>query len=195
MLKRSLVLLIGSILLMLIANTAFAATYLNIGMDTGGTLTSRAYGFNSSTDVNDGFTFGLESVYPLRRRNAECGFGFEYQAPRTRTNYAGDFKFVPLYWVVNSYLSRRKLGPYFTGRMGYNLFYGDSTFKGTASLNGGLYYGFGFGFRPVNQMKVELLYSENRGSIDGSVNVPGHGLSDYADVTYSKISLVTSYRF
>jgi hypothetical protein len=157
---------------------------------------------DGTQDVNAGTSFGCEYVSFLTK-NTGIGGGLDIQSYRGLTNVPGYFSFFPLYGLIklrttpsamNSYL-------YLTGQLGYNFFSGDLDYAGRhGSLNGGLYLGLGAGIA-FNRLHIELLYTENRGSVtdSGYLFDSSTGLYNYfresGDIKYSKLGLNIGFVF
>ena len=97
------------------------------------------------------------------------------------------------FWTLPMYLSVKvrskptepyKYG-YVIGQVGYNLFTPDDTLKKSVDMEGGLYYGVGFGI-VVSHIVIELLYSFNNGKA---------GKEDKVDFKYSKYTASIGYAF
>lgn len=105
-----------------------------------------------------------------------------------------DVKFVKgEFWTLPMYLSVKlrskptepyKYG-YVVGQVGYNLLNPNDTLKKSVDMEGGLYYGLGFGI-VVSHIVIELLYSFNNGKA---------GKNDKIDFKYSKYTMSIGYAF
>jgi hypothetical protein len=113
--------------------------------------------------VSSGFSLACEGVHYFDE-NVGIGGGIGYQVPRRMDKYRGGFSFVPLYLV--SMVRTTPLNGYSfygTGQFGYSFFEGDSDYRGTAKLGGGMHAGLGAGitFKPLF---LELLYTVDQGT-------------------------------
>ena len=109
-----------------------------------------------------------------------------FQLPRSLDKSEGEFIYIPIYGLVKLSSDIRDISPYCIGQLGYNLFIGDNSYRGSVSIGGGLYYGIGTGIMFKKKYQVELLYSVNSGGVD---------LGYSSDHEYSKISLFLGCNF
>jgi hypothetical protein len=163
------------------AHNALAGGALKLGLDVSGNHEFSYGGDSENFDVETGLSFAGE-FYAALNRNVDLGAGIILQMPRSLEDYTGTFNFIPLYGVLRLKLDNQGATPYFIGQLGYNLFFGDSDYKGSADLEGGLYYGIGGGVIINQNILIELLYSVNRGTYGGLNGV------DF-DVDYSYIAI------
>ena len=170
---------------MLFTSSVFAANLSGVaklGIDFGG---RHEIGPNE-WDNKAGFTLGGE-VYYLANENFDVGGGVQYQFSRDRKDLAGKYWFFPVYAAVRIHPPMTDLTPYGILQLGYNFYGGDSNYKGTADLRGGLYWGIGGGVIFQKHFLTELMYAENRGtSKTGGTST---------DVKNSRISLSIGYNF
>jgi hypothetical protein len=98
---------------------------------------------------------------------------------------SGKFNFIPIYIVGKIKLTQQESAiPILIGNLGYNvLFNGDSNYKGTFSLSGGLYIAGGLRLE-TNEIFLEGLYK----SFGGSAKYRGGGSTYDIDVTYTTVS-------
>lgn len=158
---------------------------VKVGLDASGTHEIEGGGLSGSTDVDSGMFLSGE-IYATVNPNVELGAGFEAQSRRSQENISGDFQFIPIYGVARLYPMVGPVSPYVTGRIGLNLFFGDSNYKGSGDLEGGGHLGFGAGL-VVQRVQFEALYSINTGTYT-------LGGTDF-DVTYSKLGVSVGYVF
>jgi hypothetical protein len=132
---------------------------------------------------------------------AGAGLGIAYQIPRKMKDYTGDFNFLPLYAIAKvrtrPTVSRRYC--YLVGHCGYDFFFADKDYKGdTATLSGGLYYGFGAGAL-FNKINIELMYSVSSGTFRDTGYVYSGGsyydAKEKIEVQYSKLALTVGVNF
>lgn len=107
--------------------------------------------------------------------------------PRDEKFSKGEFWMLPMYLSVK--LRSNPTEPYkygyVVGQVGYNLFTPDDTLKKSVDMEGGLYYGVGFGI-VISHIVFELLYSFNNGKA---------GKEDKVDFKYSKYTASVGYAF
>jgi len=158
--------------------------------------------FVGTTNTNSGATLSGEFVEYLNYW-VGLGGGITYQAPRRQIDYAGYFNFVPIYFLIRlrSMPVDDNVYRYFVMHLGFNIFSGDSDYKGPGgSLSNGGYWAFGGGV-VVHKIQVELLYTVNTGSISqsGFVFNPNTGNNDFfninANLQYSTLNLSLGYNF
>ena len=60
---------------------------------------------------------------------------------------------------------------FFSGRLGYAFFEADKSYKGDGlvTLTGGLYYGYGLGYKLDDKLSLEAVYSHNFGNYHSNV--------------------------
>jgi hypothetical protein len=150
------------------AHYALAGGALKLGLDFSGDHEFSYSGDSENFDVETGLSFAGE-FYAALNRNVDLGAGIILQMPRSLEDYTGTFNFIPLYGVMRLKLDNQGATPYFIGQLGYSLFFGDSDYKGSADLEGGLYYGIGGGVIINQNILIELLYAVSRGTygLDG----------------------------
>jgi hypothetical protein len=153
---------------------------------------------DGSEDTTSGYSIAGEAyVYP--NSVVGLGVGIAAQTPRKQKDFDGDFYFVPVYGSIKLRTDPRDKNTYLyaIGQLGFNGYFGDSTYKGAGGeLTGGLYAGVGAG-ACVNNLIIEFLYTENNGSVEQSVYVPSllSVVDITADITYTKATLSVGYRF
>lgn len=161
---------------------------LNVGYDIGGKHDVSLVGISGSEDVENSVSVGGEIYIP--QKNYEWGLGVEYQIPREQKNIEGSFSFIPIYSVGRFFLqkqnSEENRGFILFTRVGYNLFNGEKEYKGSASLDGGIYYAGGIGFVANNKLSFNVIYEVLNGTFD-ILNYKG-------DIDYSKFSICLGYR-
>ncbi|WP_413853346.1 hypothetical protein [Candidatus Ruminimicrobium bovinum] len=115
------------------------------------------------------------------------GLGIGGCNPRDAKFYKGDFYIFPAYLSVKLRSKPTELYKYgyVVGQVGYNLLNPNDTLKKSVDMEGGLYYGVGFGI-VVSHMVFELLYSFNNGKA---------GKDDKIDFKYSKYTFSVGYAF
>jgi hypothetical protein len=130
-------------------------------------------GVTINTDVATGFAIGLDALYKLFPY-LQIGGGLEYQLLREVTYQGasgGSFQFVPIYGIVRVPFAFGPIEPYVVGRIGYGIYSGDSTYTGTATLNGGLYFAAGAGVDyklGAVSIFAEATYAVDDGSMSDS---------------------------
>lgn len=152
---------------------------------------------DGSEKTKSGYSFSIEA-FNFLSENIGVGVGITYQTPRRQKNFEGDFYFIPVYGAIKI---RTKPDPsntyfYLLGQLGYNGFYGDTNYKGSGTLTGGMYSGIGGGVS-FGRLVIELLYTLNQGSYDISGYIPGTNIYGNADmdIDYSKTTLNIGYRW
>jgi hypothetical protein len=185
--KILITLLVGCIMLIMQAN-ANAASLVYGSLDLNGDHEISVQGYSMSLDVDTALTIGTEHYFDGATK-AELGMGCALQLPRKTKDYTGDFYFLPLYFIANIPLKKTKA--YIASRLGYNLFFGDNNYKGSADLSGGFYYALGIGYKPKDNLRLQLMYSANKGSYDGWY----YGYQLDGDVTYSKINVIVGFEY
>jgi len=172
------------------AELAIAGGAIKIGLDLPGDHKVSASGYSGTEDVEFGFSLTGE-LFGAVSKNVELGGGLTWQLARSQEDYQGDFNFIPIYGLLRVRSDSKKTDPYLTVQLGYNLFQGDSDYRGSGNyevgLEGGLYYGIGGGVIFKNRYLIEGLYSVNNGS--------GEVLGETIDVEYSKISILFGINF
>jgi hypothetical protein len=155
---------------------------------------------SATEDTTQALTLTGETVGYLDD-NVGLGLGISYQIPRKMTNYEGQFNFMPFYGLLKIRSKPVTGRTYFygVGQLGYNLFYGDESYKGaSATLSGGLYYGLGIGWI-IENLNIEFLYSVNHGSLKDSGYLYYNGSYYYttlkSDIDYSQINMKVGVNF
>lgn len=134
-----------------------------------------------------GFTVHGE-VYIKPTENIDVGGGIQWQISRERKNLPGKFWWVPIYGVIRIHPKLTEITPYAIAQVGYNFFGADNTYLAApVKTNGGLYWGVGGGLIFMRQFLLEVMYSENW----GSVNAAGTSV----DVKNERISVALGYNF
>jgi hypothetical protein len=178
--KKTLTLLIGIGLLCVVSTGGAFADVVFKG----------SYDFSTS-DAGSGFDLSVE-YYKTVLEIVHLGGGVEYQFARTSDN-GGEFSFLPIYGSVRVVIPVPVVKPYAIGRIGYNLFRGDSAFVddgigGQANLKGGLTYGIGAGIIFLKYVLIEGQYSVNQGTLNYAT-IPDE------DFTYSRFQLSAGINF
>lgn len=180
---KKLLILSGFILLTAQIN---AQMILKAGLDINGEHKVSVEGQSGTLDVKSGFNLGLEG-YKEMNENVDIGLGIGLQIPREQKvpsdieGESGKFSFLPIYTALRIHPAPSNFNGFGVIQLGYNMFNGDSDYKGDASLSGGICYGFGGGVIMNNSVIVEILYSVN----NGSASFYG---TDF-DVRYSKVNI------
>jgi hypothetical protein len=141
-------------------------------------------------DVQNGFALSLELGKTILEKMG-LGVGATYQFPREydeKGTGEAKFNFIPFYGLLKFWTDAAGLFPFGMIQIGYNLLLGNDAFKNysggeSSDLTGGLYWGLGGGIILLNGIQLELLYSENNGSLNGDRAFYN------GEVRYSKISI------
>lgn len=176
------------LMLMFGANNVYAGGDVKLGIDFNGDHEFSGYGSTLSGEVDTGVALSME-LFASINPNIDLGGGVIVQLPRTVELYgtSGKFSFIPFYGMIRVKSDSNGMAPYGIGQIGYNLFNGDSDYKGDADLNGGLYYGLGAGILFNKRFLLELLYSVNQGEVEYQ------GLS--MDINNTQFTLNFGYNF
>ena len=157
---------------------------------------------NGSQHVNSSMSVGGEYVSYIDK-NLGLGGGMDIQSFRSLSDGSGSFSFMPIYGLikVRTNPGRNNSFEYLTGQIGYNFFDGDINYVGRdGSLDGGLYWGLGAGVS-INRIRIELLYTENRGKAEDSGYLYDAAANKYnyfsesGDIKYSKFGLNIGFIF
>ena len=157
---------------------------------------------NSSQHVNSGMSIGWQYVSYLDK-NFGIGGGVDIQSLRSLSDGSGSFGFTPIYGLIKARTNpgKRNSFEYLIGEIGYNFLDGDVNYAGrNGSLDGGLYFGVGAGVS-INRVKVELLYTEDRGKVSDSGYMFNSATNTYnyftesGDIKYSKLGLNIGFIF
>ena len=151
------------------------------------------YDWNGDYEADDkkisapnGASFGAE-FYHYIKNIVGIGAGVSACNPRDAKFDKGEFWMLPMYLSVK--LRSKPTQPYkygyAVGHIGYNLFNPDDTLQKSVDMEGGLYYGLGFGI-VVSHIVIELLYSFNNGKA---------GKEDKVNFKYSKYTMSVGYAF
>jgi hypothetical protein len=157
--KKGLFIFTSTLILVLFCSTGvWAENTLKVGYSFHGELSNDS----GTSKVNPGFDVTLEHTNDAG--GFECGFGAEYQFPRTATNNDTKFYFIPVYAIFACEIAETEFSQsYLVGKFGYNFF----KVKGLDDelVDGGMYYGFGLKMNIANNVRAEALYEVNRGSL------------------------------
>ena len=159
---------------------------IKFGRDIEGDHKLYAGGHSEVLPVDIGTMMALEAYWRTAEKPTMIGGGLEIELPRPITNYIGDFQFVSFYGAIKIKVCELlSQNDYFTvsGKIGYGFLFGDTSYKGTLSLGGGLHMGAGVGALIQNLIVVEAFYVANKGSM------AQHG--NKLNIQYSRISLTT----
>ncbi|MHC4502499.1 MAG: hypothetical protein ACYTFI_04265 [Planctomycetota bacterium] len=185
--KRLRVFVISAFLVLPLGARALAQGNLRISFDMAGDHKVSADTWNTTIDTEAGVSVALE-LATQDTRDAEVGVGAEYQMLRELSDYPDDeFNFIPVYFYAKMYARSGGSTAFLLGRFGYNLYEGNADYKGSADLEGGLYYSVGVGLIASGTAEIELAYVVNNG-------VRAYGTSD-VDVEYSRVSIGVSVVF
>lgn len=158
--------------------------------------------FDGTTDVAAGFNLTGELVEYLNAYTG-IGGGITYQAPRKQTDYDGNFNFIPIYFLMRlrTMPVRQNEYKYFVMHLGFNIFSGDSDYKGAGGeLENGAYWAIGGGM-VFNKLQFELLYNVNTGGVrqSGYAYDSTTGTNNYyeikSNIQYSALSFSVGYNF
>ena len=113
-------------------------------------------GYSVTADIDAGVGIGFDVLFDSAEM-FDIGIGFIYQFPRSVEDDAGKANFMPIYLVGKGYFTdeNQQVRPYLYGHLGYNFFFGDDDFTGSADLEGGLYYSVGLGLLFNNKFLIE----------------------------------------
>lgn len=157
---------------------------------------------NGTQDVGSGMSFDTEYVAYISQ-NLGFGGGLTIQTDRGLSGVPGNFSFMPLYAIakLRTKPSDNNYYNYLIGQFGYNFFSGDMDYAGKGStLGGGLYFGLGAGIS-VNRIQIELLYTEDRGSISDSGYIYDDSTGNYnyftksGNIKYAKLGINVGFLF
>jgi hypothetical protein len=147
--KKIFVLGLAMLLMMVWMKPVNASVVVKFAKDFSGTIN-----YSGGTNVkysqldNNGQSIGIELLTDLDLdHTSELGYGLFYSFPRFSDNSEGRFSLLSFYLTENVYLSSDKIAPYLSGQIGYDKWYGNEVFCNGLKLNGGYYYGVGFGVR------------------------------------------------
>ena len=169
---------------------ALAQGNLRIAFDMAGDHESSAGNWSATEDTEAGVSAALE-VATRSTRDAELGVGIEYQVPRELEDDPDkEFSFIPVYFFAKIYAKSRGSTAFLLGRFGYNLYDGNTQYKGSDDLEGGLYLAVGLGLIATGGAEIEVAYVLNSGTRDDGVA----GAPD-VDVEYSRFSIGVSVAF
>jgi hypothetical protein len=187
--KTAIMLTLSVLLAIFTVNNAFAGVAIKIGFDLEGDHDVSGEGESWTEDVDTGISVSGE-VFTSISNNFDIGGGITYQFPRSLSDFAGDFNFVPLYGMARLKFSEgKKVTPYVVGQLGYSFYFGDSDYEGSADLEGDIYYAIGGGVIFDSGFLLEVLYSVSSGTYDVSeFNVE-------LDIEYSVITIAVGYVF
>lgn len=183
------------------------------------------YDEEDEIDIKSGFALTLELGKAINE-NIGLGIGATYQFKRGIDEKGADdaeFNFIPIYGMIKFWTDAGEILPFGIVQIGYNLFQGTDDMKTLyyyeadydyeagarwkdCDMKGGLYWGIGGGIILQNGVQIQLLYSVNNGSIEGSdyeYYYIGYDGSDYgeessdiiAEIKYSKISISAGITF
>lgn len=187
--KKIFSLLILPIVLILTFSTlAMAENVLRLGFDLNGTIRETYSSYTlGSADVNSGFTIGYEYVNFI---NDTFGWGVGVEFPMERslvTNSAATFNCTPIY-VVGYICSSGETKAFLAIRGGLNILNGNDSFRGVGNTLGpGAYCAFGGGFYFNENLRCELAYILNRGTISNGYVIH--------DLSYTRIGIQLGYGF
>jgi hypothetical protein len=129
------------------------------------------------------------------------GAGGALQLQRATAFNAGNFYFAPVYLLLKlrTTPSARNVALYVTVEGGYDFLVGDNYYKGqNGNLDGGLYYGYGFGVTR-GPWQCEVLTTVNEGYLANSgYTFTGTGFTPFTlsnDIQYTKTSVSLIYAF
>lgn len=169
-------------------NIAFAGGAVKLGVDFNNDHEISGYGGSASMDVDPMISFTGE-FYAGISSNLDIGGGLTLQLPRTAEfmGLEGEFYFLPIYGAMRFKSASESVAPYGILQLGYNFFDGNDAYKGSADLDGGIYYGVGGGLIIKKHFLIELLYSVN----NGEVSEMGYSF----DIENSQITLNFGFNF
>ena len=163
------------VLVLAFSSLVMAAETFKLGYDFSGNIKGSGSS-NEERNTDPGLTLGYEFTVP--QDQLEYGFGVQCQLERAVKDTGGKFYFIPVYGLLNyNFTKGGEAQPYVTARLGYNFLTANDAFKAGHDVRGGLYYGAGFGVNFSSQYQLELLYSENKGYLDGGNDIINHQVS------------------
>ena len=155
---------------MSIENMPMHEINLKVGFDFNGNCDlNETIGGVDGTALNSGnnASFAAE-YYKYFNEYASAGVGVSAQMPRRLGDLSGNFGFAPVYIALKlrSWPQEPGMYGYAVGQLGYNFFYGDSSFNDNfKSKKDGFYYGIGFGI-VYNAFLAEAIFSVNNGEVE-----------------------------
>jgi len=154
-----------------------------ISIDLLGNHSAKILSQSGDLDVNSALTFGVE--FSKKTTNTfVLGAGVSYLMDREQEiKGSGNFNFVPIYAIGRIQIGNTEdsVIPSIVGNIGYNiLFTGDSSYRGKASLKGGIYFAAGLRLE-FSMIFIEGLYK----SFQGSATIS----SIEIDVNYTTLSI------
>jgi len=189
--------------LMMIGATVHAVQIVpKANIDLPGKFSMSGNGVTLNGDTATGFGLGMECLAPVYEK-LKAGIGLQYLLGRKVTSLEGRtmsdnnaFGHVPLYGTLqysfslpaNPYIPSLNMG-YGKVNLGYSMaYYGNDDFKGTTTMNGGLYWGIGAGTIINDKIVFEIMYDSFKGEQKAA-----SGLA--IDEPYNKVSISIGYLF
>jgi len=146
-------------------------------------------------DVENGFSASFESP-PDFSKVFSWGFGTEYMLGREIEDVEGDFHFTSIYLIV--YNTIKKNEPlFFSARLGYGRFEGDKTYEGSGltNLQGGLFYGYGAGYKLNEKLLIEGIFCHNYGQYFSSDLIDYSFYTFEYDLEYTRFNISLNYLY
>ena len=163
----------------------------NVSFDLPGTHSFSAYGAELDYDSNFGVGVGVEVLSSTG--NSLIGGGVELQLPRgidwdeeEYDEYDLDptFNFMPIYLVGKyGFAPGASMNPYLVGHIGFDMFFANDDYAGTADTSGGLYWAVGAEVATASKLCISALFRGCNGSVD------------ILDVSQTNLTLRLGYRF
>jgi hypothetical protein len=161
---------------------------VNLGIDMAGTQTAKVSGVSVDTDSKLGISPSFEVLMPAMP-NLLVGGGLEYQLGRGLKD-SGDakFGFIPIY-VTAKYAVTKTMPvvPEVIVDLGYDIFTGNSDYKGDGDLSGGLCWAIGAGINHPKGYNLQIMYR----SFAGQWSLGGTDV----DITQGNLSFLLGCRF
>jgi hypothetical protein len=180
-------LILTIVLVLTFSILAMAESVLKVGFDFNGTIRETNSSFTlAQYDVNSGITLGYEYVN-FDYDTLGWGFGIEFPMERSiATNSAATFNSIPIY-AVGYFCSSGETKAFLAIRGGLNILNGNDYFSGGNTLGPGFYCALGGGFYIAKNLRCELAYSLNQGTIS-------NGFVTH-DLSYTRLGIQLGYGF
>ncbi len=179
---------------------------VKVGVDTAGKIKAKSDTLDKNYDVTAAPSIGAEYTYFYN--NLGVGGGIMAQLSRKVKDQDGSFWWLPIYGLLKYQMPSGDWTPYVIGQLGYSAYYGNTAYKGSDSLTGGLYWGIGLGTMWMKNWQLEVLYNQSKGrhaqgtstgslyttTSTGTGTGTGGGYYDF-DVTAHTVGISLGYAF